>query len=69
MAVSYQKLFALLKKRGLRMYFLRKSGMNPKVVDSLAKNKNVNVSSIMEVCKILDCQPGDIMEYVPDENQ
>ncbi|WP_369525005.1 helix-turn-helix domain-containing protein [Bacteroides acidifaciens] len=21
------------------------------------------------LCKYLDCQPGDIMEYVPDENE
>mgnify|MGYP003527828876 CR=1 FL=1 len=67
-AVSYKKLFTMLDERGLKKYFLRQNGINPKVVDSLSKNKNVNVSSIMDLCKILNCQPADIMEYIPDEN-
>lgn len=68
MAVSYRRLFTMLDERGLKKYFLRQNGINPKVVDSLSKNKNVNVSSIMDLCKILDCQPSDIMEYIPDES-
>lgn len=67
MAVSYQKLFSMLDDRNLKKYFLRQNGINPKVVDALSKNKNVNVSTIMELCKLLNCQPSDIMEYVPDD--
>ena len=52
--------------RGLKKYDLRKQGMNPKVVDALWKNKNVNVSTIMELCRILDVQPGDLMEYTSE---
>ena len=54
MAVSYRRLFTMLDERGLKKYFLRQNGINPKVVDSLSKNKNVNVSSIMDLCKILE---------------
>lgn len=68
MAVSYRKLFFLLNKKGLKKYFLRQNGINPKVVDALSKNKNVNVSSIMDLCRLFNCQPSDIMEYVSDEN-
>lgn len=67
MAVSYQRLFSMLDDRNLKKYFLRQNGINPKVVDALSKNKNVNVSTIMELCKLLNCQPSDIMEYVPDD--
>lgn len=67
MAVSYQRLFSMLDDRNLKKYFLRQNGINPKVVDALSKNKNVNVSTIMELCKLLNCQPCDIMEYVPDD--
>ena len=66
MPVSYNKLFELLKLRGLKKYYLRQNGINPKVVDAIFKNNNVNVSSIMDLCKLLNCQPEDIMEYVPD---
>ena len=67
MPVSYQKLFNILEKRNLKKFYLRQNGINPKSVDALIKNKNVNVSTIMDLCKLLNCQPGDIMEYVPEE--
>ena len=66
MGVSYKKLFDILEERNLNKYYLRKNGLNPKVVDALGKNKNVNVSTIMTLCELLHCQPGDLMEYVPD---
>lgn len=69
MPVSYNKLFELLKLKGLKKYYLRQNGINPKVVDAIFKNKNVNVSSIMDLCKLLDCQPEDIMEYIPDTDE
>jgi len=31
--------------------------------------KNVNTESIEILCKILECQPGDLMEYVPEDNE
>lgn len=31
------------------------------------KAKAVRFSTLEAVCKALNCQPGDILEYVPDE--
>lgn len=31
------------------------------------KAKAVRFSTLEAICKALDCQPGDILEYVPDE--
>lgn len=66
MGVSYEKLFKLMETKEIKKVDLRKSGLSPTIVDRLVKNNNVNTSTIIELCKILDCQPGDIMEYVPD---
>lgn len=68
MAVSYKKLFDIMEKRNLKKYWLRQNGINPKVVDALKNNKNVNVSTILDLCRLLNCQPGDLFEYVPDDN-
>lgn len=32
------------------------------------KAKAVRFSTLAAICKALDCQPGDILEFVPDEN-
>lgn len=68
MGISYKKLFELMESKGIKKFDLRKSGLSPTIVDRLVKNNNVNTSTIIELCKLLDCQPGDILEYVPDDN-
>ena len=32
------------------------------------KAKAIKVSTLNSICKALDCQPGDILEYVEDES-
>lgn len=32
------------------------------------KAKAVRFSTLNAICKVLDCQPGDILEYVPDSD-
>lgn len=31
------------------------------------KAKAVRFSTLEAVCRVLDCQPGDILEYIPEE--
>ncbi len=33
------------------------------------KAKAIRFSTLEALCKILDCQPGDILEYVEDEDE
>lgn len=70
MPIIYNKLFALLKEKGLTMYDLRKD----KVVGTATLEKmrksigHVDTRSIESLCKYLNCQPGEIMEYIEEEN-
>lgn len=32
------------------------------------KAKAIKLETLNKICRILDCQPGDILEYVPDED-
>ncbi len=39
---------------------------------SILKNNKataVRLETLEAICKALDCQPGDILEYVPDEEE
>lgn len=39
---------------------------------SILKNNRaraVRFSTLDAICKALDCQPGDILEYIPDEKK
>lgn len=67
--ISYNKLFRLMKDRSIKKIDLRKYGFSPTIVNRLVTNSNVNVSTIIRLCEIIDCQPGDIMEYIPDKHE
>lgn len=70
MAISYNKLFELMQKKGIKKIDLRNQyKINPKTVDSLVNNRSVTVDTLMTLCEIFDCQVGDIVEYVKDNEQ
>lgn len=74
MSISMEKVKLLMEQKGMKKIDLRKQGFSPNVVDKvlsgpLNKNKRVDTETINRLCEVLDCQPGDIMEYVPEAEQ
>lgn len=65
--ITYEKLFELLKEKGLNKAWLRNNGVLPKTVDHLVKNQTVKTDTIAKLCELLECQPGDIMTYTPEK--
>jgi DNA-binding Xre family transcriptional regulator len=63
--ICYDKLFELLRSRGLRKKELLKV-MSPPTLAKFAKRESITTDVINKVCAHLDCQPGDIMEYRED---
>lgn len=50
--------------------FAERVGITPANV-SVLKNgraKAMRLSTLEAMCEVLECQPGDLLEYVPDEN-
>jgi DNA-binding Xre family transcriptional regulator len=68
LAIRYDKLFALLKERNITKYQLRKEQIiGTETLEKMRKNKgNIDTRSIEKLCKYLNIQPGDIMEFIPD---
>lgn len=68
--IRYDKLFSMLSSMGKSATnWLRQNGMHPSVVNKLRKNERVNTDTIDRICELLDCQPGDIMEYIPEDKE
>ena len=46
-----------------------KIGITPANLSILKNNKAkaIRFSTLDEICRVLDCQPGDILEYVKDK--
>ena len=69
MSISYRKLFDLLAQNGWTTYKIRKEKLIGQGTLTALKNRTGGLDSktISRLCQTLNCQPGDIMEYIPDE--
>ena len=68
MPIKFDRLFDLMREKGLTTYKIRKNKIiSEGTLQKLRENGTVSTESISALCAALDCQPGDIMEYVPDE--
>ena len=57
-----------MEEKGVSQYALiKKYRVSPGQITRLKRNESVSTHTIEMFCKILDCQVGDIMEYIPDE--
>lgn len=67
--ISYANLWHTMKEKGVSQYALiKKHGISPAQITRLKRNESVSTHTIEIFCKILDCQVGDIMEYIKDND-
>lgn len=68
MRFSYNKLWKLLIDRGINKKNLREmSGISATSVAKLGKGGNVNTDVLLRICDALNCDVGDIMEFVRED--
>ena len=66
--ISFDRLWETMKDKGILQYKLIKEyKVSMGQLDRLRKNGNVNTYTINQLCKILDCNIEDIMQYTKDE--
>lgn len=66
--ISYENLWNVMKDKGISQYALIKQyQISPAQITRLKKNESVSTHTIEMFCRILNCEVGDIMKYIPDE--
>ena len=61
--MRYYKLFDLLSRRDMKKTDLLQVISAPTLA-KLSKGESVTTDVLCKICAFLDCQPGDIMEYI-----
>ena len=65
--ISYKKLWVLLAQKELnKKKLMQMTGMGTSTMAKLTKGENVTTDILCRICKVLDCDFKDIMEYIPD---
>lgn len=68
MAIKYYKMLDLMNRKNMGKEELRKKiQVSPATMAKISKNEYISLEVINKICAVLNCQPGDILEYVPDE--
>lgn len=65
--ISYDNLWRVMKEKGISQYVLiKKYHISPGQITRLKRNESVSTHTIEVFCRILDCEVGDIMQYIRD---
>ncbi len=68
--IKYDKLINLFKEHGINGYTIKKNKIiGQATFKKILEGGHVDTRTIDHLCAYLNCQPGDIMEYVPDEQK
>ena len=67
MAISYNKLWKLLVDKKMSSADLRRAaGIAPNTLTKLRRDEEVSLTVLSKICSSLDCNIGDIMDFIPD---
>lgn len=70
MAISYNKLWKLLVDKKMSKADLRKAaGIAPNTMTRLRRDEEVTLTVLNKICKTLEVDIGDIMEFLPEQNK
>ena len=68
MAMCYKKLWKLLIDRDMTRADLRgKTGLSPATLAKMSRGAAIGANVLERICETMQCNVGDIMDYVPDE--
>ena len=69
MSISYNKLWKLLVDKKMSKADLRKAaGIAPNTMTRLRRDEEVTLTVLNKICKTLEVDIGDIMEFIPENN-
>lgn len=68
MLISYNRLWKLLIDKRISKSELKATvKMSPNTLAKLGKNEPVSMDVLIRICETLNCDIGDIIELVPDQ--
>ena len=69
MAISYKKLWKILIDKDMKKKDLQAAaGVSSASITKLSKGETVSMDVLIKICKVLECDIGEIMELIPDED-
>ena len=69
MAVTYEKLWKLLKNKNMKKIELqRKAEISGNILARMGRNEYISMESVEKVCCILHCGVDDILDFINEDS-
>ena len=63
------KLLDMMERRGVRtqLEMSKKTGLSRNTITKIRRKHAFRHDTLNSLCRALDCQPGDLLEFVPED--
>lgn len=69
MSISYNRLWKLIRDNHMMKKDLKiQAKLSDGTIAKLGKNESVSLDVLVRICKVLQCDIGDIVEIIPDKD-
>ena len=67
MAVNFEKYFKLVNEKGITYsQMLKEANISGNILTRMRRNEYVSLESIEKICRVLECDINDMMDFVPE---
>ena len=68
--IVYKQIMEKLAKAGYSSYRIQKENLSPgSTMTRIRQGMSVSTNAIDKICELCECQPGDILEWVPGKKE
>lgn len=69
MSLSFRLLRSYMEKNDISYYFLANQGIDAQTLQRIRHDKPITTKTLERLCRILNCQPGQLIEYCDDNDE
>ncbi|MCL2564833.1 MAG: helix-turn-helix transcriptional regulator [Defluviitaleaceae bacterium] len=69
MPISFNPMRLYMGKHNISYYYLANQGIDARTLQRIRHDRPITTETLGKLCKILNCQPGELIEYLGDTNE
>ncbi len=66
MAISFRPMREYMEKHHISYYRLGNEGIDAQTLQRIRHDQPITTTTLDALCRIMDCQPGDLIEYIKE---
>jgi putative transcriptional regulator len=67
MPISFQPMRDYMKQHHISFYRLGNEGIDAQTMQRLRHDRPITTETLGKLCRIMNCQPGDLLAYLPED--